>query len=643
MTRVLIYIGETLLDLFAKSILAVTYQNFDVRDLKVRGVSFSSTIDLPPTANNLQALGNVTDVNSNSFIPYSQITSKCVIGGIEFFNGRFIISNTENGTIKANIYNAVIDIFDQIKGKKLYELGYLTDGVWDSATMIGSVNNTSGVMAPIIDWGGNSVVVTSSINFRLLPCYSYKDVVLAILNSSGYTFSGDVLDNNSDFDDLVLPWSHDAMEYVPEYETDHFFEATQSTPQIYTPPAGNSSQDISLDVADPDGVYFNTSTGKYELPNVSANDEIGRLNFDLFIDFTVVASVLDPAGMNFRISILEDTSAGPDTAILLTSNIFITSSPFRIVRSLSLEDVAALSDTKYNVQLLAQDGTGTITSVTVNNIKFSGGLTTTANTNWLFHNYLLPDLTQEDVLKDFFVRYGALLSLDIDGVNISALSMKQIIRNKSAAKDWTNKRVGGEENITLSNSIYAQNNYFKYEDGEGVREGLGSGNLLFINENIEESSDYFTSSFENCVTKVPTVLVDTPINCAYIPIYDGTAATFDDIVDSPGIKLLTIRDKKTDEPALFAGGAVTAYKVAYFIDESLEKDTSFEYFLEQWYTELQLAFNRTKFVQRSYVLTAEDVYQAPYIIYDTDSFYLVNKIPKFISGKTDKVELLRVL
>ena len=116
MNRTLLYVGETLLDLFSKSVIAITYQLVDIRDLKIRRVSRSSTFELPATENNLLTLGMPQNVHSNSEIPYTQIAVKCFSNGLEYFKGNLKISEVQE-TIKTNINEATIDVFALIKHK----------------------------------------------------------------------------------------------------------------------------------------------------------------------------------------------------------------------------------------------------------------------------------------------------------------------------------------------------------------------------------------------------------------------------------------------------------------------------------------------------------------------------------------------
>lgn len=629
MTRNLIYIGDDLLHISAKSLLAVTYQLVDIRDLIDRKISFSSNVELPPTENNLALLGSPNNVKSESSIPYEQIQARCVSNGLEYFKGRLEIAQAQ-GRIKANIKQNIIDIFEQIRGLKLVDLDFLSDSAWLAADIDTARTASSGVVSPVINWG--QFQSTPAINSTLyLPSYFYRETVQAILDSTGFTFAGDALMSNSDLDDLIMPFSRGSFEYDQKFEDDRTFNATFNGNQQITT---STTEQIDLDSAEQNGLYFNVATSQYEIPSFTGTLEIGKLN--LFLDITMDVNITSGTGVDLEIRII-----GTTDGTLVTSGVFSITSDQVVKRSISILDTPAYSGDDYYAEIVVTFQPASTAIITINPVFFYGNFTKEINRNWVFHKYLLPDIDQTELLTDFFVRIGAFFTLDTDGVTVNVNTINDVINAKYLARDWTDKRVKRDDRIIFSYESYTQSNYFKYTQGDGVSETMGRGNLPVGNQNLDSDSVFFESPFENCQTLNPE---DVAINMAYIPVYDGTSVNIEDFVNDPGIKLLTLRPRGTNEPSVTFNATPRAdYQVGYFVDVSEDKDTGFQYFIDQYYSGLVAAFDKTKLIDRDYVLTEEDITTDLFIIYDSGNYFLVNKIPKFIPGQvTEAVELLRI-
>ena len=148
MKNLLLHIRGLLASLFHGTTLAITYGMIDIRDLKVRYVSYSSSIELPLDNNNKQIFGFPDEVKSGSVIPFREMDAVCTIDGDEYFKGKFEILETGEA-IQGNIVDSTIEIFDLIEGKKLYELDYLFDTAWNASDIDSFRSSTSSIAAPV--------------------------------------------------------------------------------------------------------------------------------------------------------------------------------------------------------------------------------------------------------------------------------------------------------------------------------------------------------------------------------------------------------------------------------------------------------------------------------------------------------------
>ena len=493
-------------------------------------------------------------------------------------------------------------------------------------------------MAPVINWGAFNTA-TPAINATLyLPSYFYSTIILSILNNTGYTFTGDIL-THTDFTDLIIPFAGEEFLYVQQYQDERTFSANSTTQEIFTSP---TLEKITVDTVEQGSAnWYETANSRFQIPNFSSSGDIGTVNLYFIMDVSLehgYAPTLAEERFEIRkngVTVVGTTSVFPSTALPEDYHLIVKA-----------EGVTFQDSDYFEVFFFSFNEIPDF--VTINAVNFYGYVTRTPNRNLLFHNYLLPDIDQTELLKDFFVRFAAMMKLENDGVTVSVMTLSDLIKTKHLAKDWTGKRTSNrKDHVLFEYEGYAQNNYFKYSQGEGLSEFLGIGNIPVNNENLDEEDDYFESIFENCDTIAPD---DVSVNMAYIPVYDNTSSDISDFINSPGLKILTLRDRiafrrgNSQEPSItFNATPRTDYKVAYFTDPAEIKNTGFQYFIDQWYSELIVCFDKTKLIDRDYLLTVDDLIDPPLIVFDSGSYFLVNKIPKFIPDRvTEKVELLRI-
>jgi hypothetical protein len=132
---------------------------------------------------------------------------------------------------------------------------------------------------------------------------------------------------------------------------------------------------------------------------------------------------------------------------------------------------------------------------------------------------------------------------------------------------------------------------------------------------------------------------------AYIPVYD-TPSDIYDFTNEPKFRVLTVRDRASNETDVtFNSTPRNDYRVAYFVDSSQTKDTGFQYFIDTKYNSLSQALQNPKLVIRYYLIGISDfksVLDGRILIYDSGTYFIINKIFNFIPERVTKVELLKV-
>jgi hypothetical protein len=185
---------------------------------------------------------------------------------------------------------------------------------------------------------------------------------------------------------------------------------------------------------------------------------------------------------------------------------------------------------------------------------------------------------------------------------------------------------------------YAQANYFLHND-DAKDKFLGSGSLSIANTTLQTAKDFFTSVFSNVKR-----WTGTGYEVMSTPAYDSTSTGIDDIKEEPPLMIGTLKARTTEAAITFNATPRTDYKLAYHADASQTKDSSFRYFLSKYYPSLTFALQKNKICKYEYNLNELDIanYDPHKMIFDNGSYYLINKIENFRSGKITKVELFKI-
>lgn len=694
-----IYIGDDLLDL-GNTAIALSVPGYDFTEPSTRTIKYTSTIKLPLTENNLKLCGYSNDINSNSEKPYRMLPCRYLVYGIDMVQNGILVIVRSDDSINVNIYDSQKELFDAIRDRKLNELTFISNGSYKNADIDAFRLATTGVFSPVIDWG---VATSASIQSDYyLPTWFYHELVTNSLKFTGLDLSGGIL-THTDFTDLVVPFSLDAWEYPMFWRDAYKFYAVNS---MNTVTSGTLQLFVQNVIYQGSLGLYNGSGSRLEMPNIGATGNYVTYNFKSSIRYTSVGSPGN--SFYFRIVVLRGV-----TELFVAEKLETMVAPggggeFELSGQFNLQD-----DDLVFVKYYTNSGTPTIT---VTSVTFQGENTGRIHDNYVFFNYLLPDMTMGELIDDFTNRFGVLY--DQTGNTLVLKTLQEVIADKSRALDWTSKRIKKIDPIDFQLD-YAQSNSFEYGSSVENNETLGFGYLTIDNDNLKTSDTMFSSPFSNSVLN--TILF---VNMGRIPVYEAfkpsfswdqvnnsggfvqlqfnavdrtedftigqnvkftstgglylnlygeiTAVSFStntlvtlttgylgaagsggtvnivdrgDFDESPGLRLMTLRNKLSTEQAISLGGATrTDYRVAFFDDPAyLPKTTGFQYFVDNYYGHLSVALQRGKSLPRYYMLTTEDIYRYnnQRIIYD-DGYFLVKGIDKFVEGFPVKVNELRI-
>jgi hypothetical protein len=191
--------------------LSLTFNFNNTLSGQENAISHSNQIKLPITKRNSSFFN---EFKNNSYVPS---VYECYVvnekTGITTFFGFAYRVNKEPGVFSVELYQNLIDFFDSIDQLNLPDLQFSTSYTWNQTLAAASRNTTSGLVAPLIDYGQLDPTSTIPQLFRAPispfdvlnypPSVYFKDVYYKIFDDMGY--SVDTIDDVL-FDKLILPY-----------------------------------------------------------------------------------------------------------------------------------------------------------------------------------------------------------------------------------------------------------------------------------------------------------------------------------------------------------------------------------------------------------------------------------------------------
>ncbi len=602
-----VYINDTIVDIDPKQVIALTIQKISIGDITTRSMNRTNTIKALNTENNNRLFGYANVIYSLD-TPYNFLPCRLVQNGVTTLTGKAELSSAGD-EYSLVIYEDFISISSFLDGKTLKDLTWPAQD-WTASGIDTARTATSGWLSGVMGWGYSTVNIYTSDRF--LPCYYYKSLIETILGLTGYTLSGSIL-SDTDYTELVC---------------------TPVTKFIYTEENAKYNTKESSSASSVSGSFTTngqTSTVQTDVLDYGANPFNAAVYMDIEVSLyfnTLTTSFGGGSASTFQIRII-----GSIQGIIDTNNLTSGGSAYAV--TFTKTNVLVGVGETISLQLRFNEDAG----FPGDSVSWDYGTSSTfwkatwnttvqrATPAW---NNLVSDVSLKDIISDFFVRFGIIHKIKNNTLFLK--TFEEIANDRINAIDWSNKRVRMFDDINLVSS-YAQINNFDYND-----ESLGEG-LFEIDSNILPTSKQVAKSIFNSAFKWG----GTGYNVMNIPAYDSTSSAIGDIKTEVPLTLGTIKARTTEAAITFNVTSRTDYKLVYFLDSELSKDTSYQYFVNNYYTTLAASLQRNKVITRKYYLNDADIanYDPHKMIWD-DGYFIVNKIVNYVSGKITRVELFKV-
>lgn len=597
-------IGNEYVDLDPKATLAVTIQKVEIGDLSKSLISRTNQFKALKTEKNNRLFGFAQDEKSLTTIPYNYLD--CILQttqGTLILQGKCIIKKADR-FYNLVVYEDLVSLVDALGDKNLSSLTW-ENQKWDNFEIDTARTNTSAFVAAVMNWGQTGAVYTID---RFLPMYYYKSLIEKILQFAGYALSGSIL-TNTDFTNLVC---------TPFYG----FKYKQGYNKLTKPTAAINVFGLTAST----DIYMSMPPDK--VPN-------GLIaNLSMTVAFTITWASKNPASTSGVRFFLDGELVGT----FITTPYYIAGGT--ITFTASNVDTITEQRLRILVQYTKDPGFPDVVNIQTNDFFTSINVVDTlavkrTNAQWA---RLASDVKLIDILKDFSIRFGIVYKKD--GNTLFLKTLEEIANDTGTALDWTAKRVitKKEDEIDFEPKNYAQQNYFLFADNISDK-FAGFGNLAISNTTLKTTQDFYTSPFSNA-RRFISLGYDVMQWNAYL----NAATDISDIQDDVPLLLGTLKARTNETAITFNVTSRTDYKLAYFTDAAQAKDTSFQYFINKYYPTLASALQRNKVVTQYYILSDMDVsnYDPHKLIFDNGSYYIVNKIKNFVSGKVTEVELFKV-
>jgi len=497
-------VNNYLIDLSNDVAVPITFSVADVKNPQSRTRSFSKSIDIPGTSNNLKffasAFGLATDGTGNEFTifnPSLKAPFNYYKDDLLIFSGKFELTNVKkiNGdySFSCILYSNIVDYFAELKNKKLSELGWSEynhnlnaeniSQSWDNNIKI---NNTpvknfvgkggrspqaKGYVYPLINYGYPTPLNTNVYKVTdLIPYVYVRECLTKIFKFIGLTINNSNSDfiNSLDFKRLIYGSSggeklriSDAEKTARRLELTNIYEGVKVLPAQYYyylfvnyVLQGNLLKGTYLPSSNKttiqNGVITIPATGKYNLNYTTKYKVTSATNLNVN-DFSSI--LIYKNGVIVNTAPFGITTTNNEITISFNTDIDCSISDKIELRFILSLEITPDNLTVYNLNYDFYDGTLLFTAI-------DGVIT---DDSIIEVGTLLPDINCSEFLSGIISMFNLYITDSVDN-KVSIYTINEYYgKDYKNYLDWTNKVDHSKEIIINSASLIEGKNYlFKW-------------------------------------------------------------------------------------------------------------------------------------------------------------------------------------
>lgn len=623
-----LFINEIEVELNPNERIARTLQVNDLARLDTRQTNLTKNIKVPRTPKNTLLLDYLGVMGNNSNFPYQRNKAKYFVGNeCLIFNGWVTCVDTNATEYELVIYDGNIDFYKAIENTKLSDVGISDLNHLKNISAVTSTyssNSTLPYKYIVADYNGNNTYDDVKINIDYqLPSANVKFIWDKIFDYVNFTYSGNIF-SNVEFTNLWMTFPKPVPSKEP-VTTDQTEQGSVMMSDVTTTPTENG------------GIFYGTVTYFKLFPNsFTATHTSGN---GIYITFTqsgvfqlkVSGSATINGNANNQIN-WAVRNVSPN--VIVQSGSFDASNP--------QENKIIFTGTTGQRLFISSAAVGGSGENYYNDLQgsFTSDLNLVLGYDANFEEVLV-DFSTKDFVNEIMQRFGLTMQKDKYSNHLSFYTLDEVL--KSAEVDnWTDKLIV-KLNEKYQIGDYAQINHFKYrynEENAKHNNGYFTVNDVNLKDEItviqskiyspDDSKEIFFGQSNQLykfwnreVEKDGSIKYKELTGRYYFMRYDQTATTV-----------------KVGSQALFTQQTVSSIPTANF------NNLKFQQIIDTYYPSVKSIIDKSKVISCDFNLNESDISNFDFkkLIYlkQFGSYYLVNKISNYISGKSTKVELLEV-
>ncbi|GAA4093232.1 hypothetical protein [Mucilaginibacter panaciglaebae] len=678
-----LYVDDQLVDLTDDSPIALTFQINNLAEVQNQQGNTSNQFKLPLTQNNRRILGFPDDIAFCTDKPYQKYQAKLVQDGLEIIPyGICELNSIDQNTANVTILSGNVDFFDAIDGQ-LYEMGDNTsvwysalwkdyDHAWTIDNVAASQKYTDGWIYPVVDYGNFTEDINQAINVTTLrPGFFIKSAVDILVKSAGYKATGSLLSDPL-YPKLIAQFSNGNFEHGSDYQNQPDIlscTATNGSEIALNHPNNNNPSGLFVfsPVSDPsnqlaNGIFTAAQRGDYQVtayfPKVVLRGRItGNHPTYLHVAINVYTTgqpTVEAAALDFNWDMGQWVRDNGTSGGSITGYVNIAKQTLSCELELAEGQSVEVNYTWKgdNPSYFSVPAGATFTVKAQNNVvKY---------TQQVQCERIFPDISQKDLLKDVFQRFGIICQTDNATKTISFNSFKDIINNIPKAKNWTAKCLDQGKGIGFQLGGYAQANNMKYKTDDAVLPtGFADDVIKVKDATLPANADLLESQFAPTLNRPyvggtiaqikmidadngddfsigvsPRILVDQKLSINSL----GKKVTFTD-----GSKQVVVNDVISTPYFYKPDGP---YSLCFGDMPAAGHNATLTGLRSKYYPELEKILQQTKKALRYFLLTPRDILEldllVPVYLEQDSAYYYINKIDSWRKGQPVKVELVKL-
>ena len=492
-----LYINDVLMDFSERTIVAATKQVSDIGSIdKVKG-NTTNQFKLPLTKKNIETLGLPGDLNFSKGYEYQLLKAKYIENGVEIIPYGFGVIVAVNENIEIKILDGNTEFFDLLDGsiRDLFDSAFETslglpslNHFWNKATIIASLQNTSGYIYPMIDYGG--LGATRYVNAKeLRPAVYIHTIIDRIFKKTGFTPISEVF-SDPDFLSEILPFAGDKLEQPDGYGGAFYAKSTKTSQQFNT--SGKWFRVNLPNTPATAGGYWNGNRYTF-LQNATV-----KFNVKAFVNANLSGTRPYKIGLrkNGEGTSVPQPVGGPIIIPVLFASIEAMVSDSQTSTEFESEEIA-FNAGDYIEMWAWREGAPFHKSFYVDPGTFVETLMGAAlYGSEVSVQKMLPDHSIKDTLKNWMYRYCLIAQTDNVKKTVTFKPFSDVNKNILQAPDWSEKIDMSEvtqREFTIGS--YAQSNVFAMKADENVPEGLGNGVISINDKTLDLTKTIVTSLY----------------------------------------------------------------------------------------------------------------------------------------------------